>query len=444
LDAFRPAGPGAPGAGGGLTMAHNGNGKHNGRPAARSCLGCGAGLPPPFLDLGDTPLANSYQLPESSPAEERRFPLQVTFCPACYLVQLLNPVSPEEIFSEYLYFSSCSDSFLKHCSEMAECLISRFHLGPASKVVEIASNDGYLLQYFLQKDVPCLGVEPAANVAACAIEKGIPTLVRFFDAAAVSEVHERIGVPDLIIGNNVLAHVPDINGFLRAVRDCLSETGCAVFEFPYVRELLDSCEFDTIYHEHVFYFSLSAIQNLAERAGLTLFDVTCHPVHGGSLRVFLQRGDVHPVSERTAAMLREEERLGLTKEEIYRQFCARVVRVKQQLLTLLQHLKRQGATIAAYGAPAKGNTLLNYCHIGTDLIEFTVDRNTHKQGLLLPGSRVPVLGAEQLAARRPDFAVILPWNLADEIMAQQKSYIQMGGKFIVPVPRPRVVQPPAG
>jgi len=439
---IRRTGSDADGGGGRLTVQTNDNGKRSRGPLGANCLGCGAALPEPFLKLGDTPLANSYQQPDSDPGQEKRFPLSVAFCPECFLVQLLNPVPPEEIFSEYLYFSSCSDSFLEHSSQMASELISRFRLDASSKVVEIASNDGYLLQFFVERGIPCLGVEPAANVAACAMARGIPTLVKFFNSSSVAAVREQLGAPDLIIGNNVLAHVPAINDFLRAVRECLPETGCAVFEFPYVADLLASCEFDTIYHEHVFYFSLSAIRNLAERAGLTLFDVTRQTVHGGSLRVFLQRGDIHSVSPRTTAMLHREERLGLTGEAVYRRFSGRVLQIKQQLLTLLELLKRRGAKIAAYGAPAKGNTLLNYCQIGTGSIQFTVDRNPHKQGLLLPGSRIPIRPPEALVAEQPDFALILPWNLADEIIDQQAEYQRRGGAFVVAIPSPLIVGRP--
>lgn len=406
----------------------------------RHCLGCERPLPEPFLDLGSTPLANSYVSSDLAHLPDPVFPLAVAFCSHCYLVQLTDVIPPEELFSDYSYFSSYSESYLAHASRMADSLRHRFSLDGQSKVLEVASNDGYLLQYFLKAGVPARGVEPAANIARCAVERGIPTYVRFFDQEAVRIIHESFGAPDLIIGNNVLAHVPQVNTFLRAVAECLGANGCAVFEFPHVLQLLRHVEFDTIYHEHVFYYSLLAIRLLAERAGLHLFDVEQQSVHGGSLRVFLQRGTSRPVSPAVDELLRSEQAAGLADAATYLAFREQVRNLRHQLLDLLHGLKAKGKRLAAYGAPAKGNTLLNYCGIADDLLEFTVDCSPYKQNRLLPGSRLMVLPPEALLKRMPDYTLLLPWNLADEIVQQQHAYLSAGGSFIVPVPQPRLLR----
>jgi len=404
----------------------------------RKCLGCGLGLPEPFLDLGKTPLANAFIRPEEVRNQEATFQLAITCCPACHLVQLTDLVPPEKLFREYLYFSSYSDSYLAHAKEMVESLIERFHLSPGSRVIEIASNDGYLLQYFKQRGIRILGVEPAQNIAAEAQRRGIPTLSRFFETDIVDDITKDFGQADLIIGNNVLAHVPRINDFLIAVRACLQPSGIAVFEFPYLKELLEKIEFDTIYHEHVFYFSLSAIKTLVERAGLHLFDVIRQFVHGGSLRVFLQKTSTQSSKSNLVAIFAEEQAGGLTSLDRYVSFGKEVVSLKSDLRSLLGRLKASGKRLAAYGAPAKGNTLLNYCGIGTNLLDFTVDRSSHKQGLLTPGSRLPIKRPDDLLKEMPDYTLILPWNIAEEIVNQQKEYLHKGGKFIIPVPRPRI------
>jgi SAM-dependent methyltransferase len=408
--------------------------------ARARCLGCDASLPEPFLDLGVTPLANSYVRPEKAGEREPALPLRVAWCPSCHLVQLTAVVPPEEMFSEYLYFTSFSDSHVEHARRMADSLRSRFRLNRETRVLEVASNDGYLLQFFQRQGVPVLGVEPARNIAEHALSKGIPTLNRFFEPAAVPEIRSEFGEAQVIIGNNVFAHVPATNQFLTAVRDCLAPSGRAVFEFPHLLELLRHSEFDTIYHEHVFYFSLTAVVNLARRAGLEVFDVERHPIHGGSLRVFLQKNPAHAVTPNVPALLDEEEKAGLTGPARYREFREEVERLRDDLLRLLGSLKASGKRIAAYGAPAKGNTLLNYCGIGADLIDFTVDRSPHKQGLLLPGSKIPILAPDALPREAPDYVLILPWNIADEIVSQQAVYASRGGRFIVPVPRPRVLE----
>jgi len=407
------------------------------------CLGCGALLPEPFLDLGTTPLANSYVDPAATEPEPR-FPLRVAYCEHCHLVQLTHLTPPEELFSEYAYFSSFSESVVRHAAQMAAELTARFGLGRDHRVLEIASNDGYLLRNFCRSGIPVLGVEPARNIAQYAIAQGIPTLNEFFGPELVPRILEEFGPVDLVIGNNVLAHVPAINDFLKAVHDVLKPSGWAVFEFPYVGDLIENREFDTIYHEHVFYYSLSAIARLAERAQLRLADVSHQPIHGGSLRVFLTRQTNAPVSESVTRLLAAEEQSGLLQPARYRSFARAVEQVKDQLKTLLAELKASGHRIGAYGAPAKGNTLLNYCGIGTETIEFTVDRNPHKQGKLLPGSRIPILPPEELLRRMPDFTVILPWNITDEIVGQQSEYLRGGGRFIIPVPEPRLLDSEQG
>lgn len=404
------------------------------------CLGCGGASPAVFLDLGRTPLANSYLPAEVDCGGEESFPLAVAYCVSCHLVQLAATVRPDKLFSEYAYFSSYSESFLEHARRMAESYIESFSLRPGSRVLEIASNDGYLLQYFKRRDIAVLGIEPAANIALVARGRGIPTLECFFEPVAVPTILEAFGRADLIAGNNVLAHVPEINGFLNAVAGCLRPGGVAAFEFPYLRDLLDKVEFDTIYHEHVFYYSLSAIRNLARRAGLEIWDVIPQPVHGGSLRVLLQHPGMRPIESRVAVMLEEEGKSGLTSSARYASFGQQVSALKDRLCSMLGEIKRSGKRIAAYGAPAKGNTLLNYCGIGRDMIEFTVDRSPHKQGKLLPGSHLPILPPAELLSRMPDYALILPWNIADEIISQQVAYQRAGGRFIVPVPTPRLIE----
>ncbi|MCU1324789.1 MAG: SAM-dependent methyltransferase [Bryobacterales bacterium] len=403
------------------------------------CAGCRNPLPAPFLDLGDSPLANSYTEPGSSETEEFRAPLAVSFCPACYLVQLTHIVPPKQLFFSYLYFSSFSESYLRHAKAMADELCDRFQLGPQSTVVEVASNDGYLLQYFQQRNVRVLGIDPAENIGEAARLRGIPTWTRFFGPDLLPELEQEVGKVTLIIGNNVLAHVPKINAFLSAVHGALGSSGHAVFEFPYVLDLLERNEYDTIYHEHVYYYSLSALKRLAERACLHLVDVSHQKVHGGTLRVFLAKYAREQPSAAVEAMLLAERAAGLLTPERYSLLGSAVEKQKAEFTGLLRRLRSARKTIAAYGAPAKGNTLLNACGIDNKLIDFTVDKNEHKQGLLLPGSRIPILAPEALLEHQPDYAVVLPWNLATEIMEQQAEYVRRGGRFILPIPSPRIV-----
>jgi SAM-dependent methyltransferase len=404
-----------------------------------TCRGCAAVLAPPFVDLGSTPLANAFVRPERAHVADPTFPLAVSRCPSCHLVQITDTVDPDALFSEYVYFSSYSDLFLAHARALADALTERFRLGPGQHVVEIASNDGYLLQYFQARGIPVLGVEPARNIAAAAVARGIPTLNRFFGAGAVDDIRASVGAADVIVGNNVLAHVPDVNDFLAAVAACLADDGAAVFEFPYVADLLARMAFDTIYHEHVFYYSLSALVALATRARLEVFDVERQQIHGGSLRVFLRHRRGRAPEQTVTQLLRVEEDAGLTGPAPYERFGSDVARLRTEIPALLRSLRAAGRRLAAYGAPAKGNTLLNACGIGRDVIEFTVDRSPHKQGLLTPGARLPVREPEALLREMPDYTVILPWNLADEIIGQQRAYLKKGGAFILPVPAPRIL-----
>jgi len=407
--------------------------------SGRACLGCAAALADPFLDLGAQPLANAFVRPEDAARPEPRFPLAVAYCAQCHLVQLTAPAPPERLFEEYLYFTSYSDHFLAHARAMAAALVERFALGPGRRVLEIASNDGYLLQFFLKGGVPVLGVEPARNVAAVATARGIPTLNRFFGPEAVDEIVGGFGRADVIVGNNVLAHVPAINGFLDAIHACLAPGGAAVFEFPYLGDLLSRTAFDTIYHEHVFYYSLAAVAGLATRARLEVFDVEYQPVHGESLRVFVQHAGARPVAPAVPRLRGEEVAAGLTSAARYAGFSRDVARLCGDLVAKLRSLRGEGRRLAAYGAPAKGTVLLNACGVGTDVLEFTVDRSPHKQGRLVPGVRVPIRPVEDLLREMPDFTLLLPWNLAGEIVAQQAEYLRKGGAFIVAVPATQVI-----
>jgi hypothetical protein len=357
------------------------------------------------------------------------------------LVQLEQYVSAEEIFAEYAYFSSFSDSWVQHARDYTEKMIGRFGLGSKSQVIEIASNDGYLLQWFVKAGVPALGIEPAANVAAAAEKKAVSTIVRFFGADLGRELATQGRFADLLLGNNVLAQVPNLNDFVAGMKLVLAPRGVLTLEFPHLVRLITENQFDTIYHEHFSYFSLLTTQIILARHGLTVFDVEEIPTHGGSLRVYARHAsdESRPIAASVGELLAREEAFGITRVERYQAFTAQVEETKRALLDLLIRLRREGKRIAGYGAPGKGNTLLNYCGIRTDFLEFTVDRNTYKQGLFLPGTHIPILPPSEIGRRRPDYVLVLPWNFKDEIMGQMAGIRDWGGKFIVPIPVAQIV-----
>jgi SAM-dependent methyltransferase len=400
-----------------------------------ACRFCGAPLTETFADLGMSPLANSFIAADRARAAETFYPLHAKVCGTCFLVQLDYIADPHKIFEDYLYFSSYSQSWLEHCRHYAEQAINALDLGPHSLVVELASNDGYLLQYFKSADVGVLGVEPAANVAARAVEKGVPTEVMFFSSQAAAKMQSKGVVADLVIANNVLAHVPDINDFVAGMKLILGPGGIVNAEFPHLLTLISEGQFDTIYHEHYSYFSLKVIADIFARAGLMVFDVETLPTHGGSLRIFAAHsGEGRPVTSRMQVLQDLERRNGIDQIETYRNFAQRVVATKVELLSFLIEAKRHGQRVVAYGAPAKGNTLLNYCGIGIEFIAFTADISPHKQGTYLPGVRIPVLQPEAILDAKPDYVLILPWNLKDEIAEQLSAVRAAGGKFVIAIP----------
>ena len=405
------------------------------------CLFCKAPLRHTFVDLGMSPLCESYRTRDQLNEMEPFYPLHVKVCEQCFLVQLEQYVSAEHIFAEYAYFSSFSDSWLKHSSQYVDMISSRLHLGKQSLVVELASNDGYLLQYFVKKGIPALGVEPAANVAKAAEKKGVSTLVRFFGRRTAIEMMANGQIADLVIGNNVLAQVPDLNDFVRGIRAILKPEGVATLEFPHLIQLMRENQYDTIYHEHFSYFSLITVEKIFAAHGLVLFDVEELPTHGGSLRIYVRYAGDHAKSITPALLdLRERElSAGLDRITTYTNFSEQVMESKRRLLEVLIGLRRDGKRVAGYGAPGKGNTLLNYCGIRSDFIEFTVDRNPYKQGRFLPGTHIPIYPVDQIRSRRPDYILILPWNLKSEIIAQLDYVRDWGAKFIIPIPEAQVV-----
>ena len=403
------------------------------------CRSCGSSHGRPVLDLGLQPLANNLLSEADLAKPEPRFPLRVALCEECWLLQITDIVPPVELFSEYLYFSSFSDALLRHAAEAAASHLRDGDLGPESFVVEIASNDGYLLKNFVAAGVPCLGIEPAANIAKVAVAAGVPTLSRFFGRELAAELAAQGRQADLILGNNVFAHVPDINGFVAGLAALLKPGGRIALEFPYACDLVEHVEFDTVYHEHVFYFTVTALVPLFARHGLEMFDVQRIPIHGGSLRFYACHHGTEPVRPSVAALLEEERTKGVASTRYYDDFGDRVRRIRDDLLELLRRLKAEGRSIAAYGASAKGSTLLNFYGIGRETLDFVADRSTAKQGRLTPGSHLPIVGPDELLQRRPDFALLLTWNFAAEILKQQQAYRDAGGKFIVPLPEVRVV-----
>jgi hypothetical protein len=394
-----------------------------------------------LVDLGMTPISNAFVRGDHASFSERFYPLKSFVCDRCWLVQLEDFETPETHFhAEYVYFSSFSDSWLAHARSFVEKVITRLALGADSRVVEVGSNDGYLLQYFVEHGIPCLGVDPAANCAKAAWDlRRVPTEVAFFGSKTAHRLRERRGTADLIIANNVLAHVPDINDFVAGFKILLGEQGMATFEFPHVLEMIRNVEFDTIYHEHYSYLSLLALEPLFERHGLRVVDVERLSTHGGSLRLYVAHAGLASVAASVEQLRQEEVLAGLDRLATYETFGQRVRQLKRSLLRLLIELLEDGKSVAAYGAPAKGNTLLNYCGIGRDFISYAVDRNVHKQGLLLPGTRIPVLAPDEIAERRPDYVLILPWNLRDEIVTQINRFPHWTGKFIIPVPEPVIL-----
>jgi SAM-dependent methyltransferase len=396
----------------------------------RICRFCAAPLEHVFADLGMSPLANSYLTPEQANGMEPFYPLRAFVCSNCLLVQLEEFETPDHIFGDYAYFSSYSTSWLEHSRRYVENVTERFALGPDSRVVELASNDGYLLQYFAERQIPVLGIEPAANVAQVAVEKGVPTLVEFFGRDAARRLAAE-SPADLVIGNNVLAHVPDLNDFVGGIEILLKPGGVATLEFPHLMRLVEENQFDTIYHEHFSYFSFLTVNRVFAEHGLTLFDVDELPTHGGSLRIYGAHAgdDANPVGPRVTELLERERRAGYDTLDIYQGYARRVQKEKRAILSFLIELKRAGRSIAGYGAPAKGNTLLNFCGVRTDFVDYTVDMNPHKQGHLLPGSHIPIHGPERLRESKPDVLLILPWNLRDEISEQHAYIREWGGRF---------------
>ena len=400
------------------------------------CRFCGSTLEHIFVDLGASPLVQSFLSSDKLNQMEPFYPLQVFVCGKCFLVQLREFVAPENIFSDYLYFASYSDTWLAHAKRYTDEMVRRFPISEKSLVIEIASNDGYLLQYFAEKNIPVLGVEPAANVAQVAAKKGISSITKFFSRETAKELVAAGKRADLLLGNNVLAHVPDINDFVEGMKILLKPQGVITMEFPHLMQLMEQNQFDTIYHEHFSYFSFLTVQKIFAAHGLTLFDVEELPTHGGSLRIFARHAEdsTKPVGQAVTDLCAREEAGGYARLETYSRFAEQVKETKRKLLEFLINAKRNGKKIAAYGAAAKGNTLLNYCAIRTDFLDYTVDRSPYKQGMFLPGTRIPVYSPDQIKRTQPDYLLILPWNLKDEII-QQNAYIRdWGGQFVVPIP----------
>ena len=408
--------------------------------ADANCRFCAAPLEHTFCDLGMSPLSNAYLKAGQLQQMESFYPLHAYVCDRCFLVQLMEYESPDNIFSEYAYFSSYSDSWLSHARDYVRLMTERFGLGSHSHVVELASNDGYLLQYFVERGVRVTGVEPAANIAEVARSKGIDTLVKFFGVETASAMIADGMRADLLLGNNVLAHVPDINDFVAGMQILLEPKGIITMEFPSLLKLMRGNQFDTIYHEHFSYLSFSVVERIFAHHGITLFDVDVLPTHGGSLRIYGRHADNRdlPVRPAVAATRAREDKAGLARLDTYIAFSEQVHETKRCLLEFLINAKREGKHVAGYGAPAKGNTLLNYCGIRTDFIDYTVDRSPHKQGTYLPGTHIPVFAPEKLSETRPDYVVIMPWNLRDEIVDSMAHVRDWGGRFVTFIPRVEV------
>lgn len=405
------------------------------------CRLCGAPLQRTFVDLGMSPLCESYVAREQLNQMEPFYPLHALVCEKCFLVQLGDFVTADHIYSEYAYFSSFSDSWLRHAREYVDMITDRLKLGPHSLVIELASNDGYLLQNFVQKSIPVLGIDPAANIAPHAIKKGVPTLVRFFGVETAREVLAQGKQADLLLGNNVLAHVPALNDFVAGMKLLLKPGGVITMEFPHLWRLMEANQFDTIYHEHFSYFSFLTAEKIFARHGLSIFDVEELTTHGGSLRIYARHSEDEskPATPRVAELRQREQKLGFEHLETYTAFDGQVKETKRKLLEFLISTRRAGKSVAGYGAPGKGNTLLNYCGIRTDFLDYTVDRNPYKQGKFLPGTHIPIHAPEKIAQTKPDFVLILPWNLKDEIVKQLAYIREWGGRFVVPIPEVTVL-----
>ena len=393
-----------------------------------------------FVDLGMSPLSNAYLKLDTINKAEKFYPLHTYVCDNCFLVQLEEFETPDHIFSDYAYFSSYSETWLRHAENYTELMTQRFSLNANSQVIEIASNDGYLLQYFQKQNIPVLGIEPAANVAKVAEEKGIPSLVKFFGVSTAKELVAQGKQADLLLGNNVLAHVPNLNDFVAGMKIVLKPDGILTMEFPHVLQLILQNQFDTIYHEHFSYFSFLTVEKVFATHGLTLFDVEELPTHGGSLRIYGQHNDgKKPISDRVSLLKSKEIEAGLDQRSTYLGFGEQVKATKRHLLSFLIDIKNRGKSVVGYGAPAKGNTLLNYCGIRTDLLDYTVDRSPYKQGLFLPGTHIPIYHPDKIIETKPDYLLILPWNIKDEIIEQMSHIREWGGKFVVPIPEVEVI-----
>jgi hypothetical protein len=406
----------------------------------RKCRLCGAELSMTFADLGMSPLSNAFVPADRALSGEQFFPLHAFVCGKCWLVQVLDFESPANIFKDYVYLSAYSESWLQHCERYAEQMVSRFGLGKDSLVAEIASNDGSLLKKFMARSIPVLGIEPAENVAEIAREAGVPTQAVFFGAATAQRLKDGGHCANLTAANNVLAHVPDIHDFVSGFEILLAPEGVATFEFPSLKEQISGRQFDTIYHEHFSYLSLTVVNALFASHGLRVFDVESLPTHGGSLRVFACHAHAaHPTTPNVEAQLRAEREFGLLSPETYQAFANSVITSKLDTLEFLVNAKRNNKTVVGYGAPAKATTMLNYCGIGPELIKFTVDRNPTKQGMLMPGCRIPVLAPQAIFDAKPDFVVIFPWNLREEITASMAGIAEWSGRFVVFTPKVKVI-----
>jgi SAM-dependent methyltransferase len=404
----------------------------------RGCRSCGSSEIEMVLDLGSSPLADRLLTANDLGAREPQYPLQLVFCHECSLAQIDYTVPPVELFgNDYPYFSSVSDALQAHTVANVREIIEKRKLGPDSLVVELASNDGYLLKHYRQAGMKVLGIDPAEPPAKAAIAIGVDTMIDFFTVELARKLADKGLKADVLHANNVLAHVADTNGFVQGIASLLKPTGVAVLEFPYVRDLIDHCEFDTIYHQHLCYFSVTAVDKLFRRHGLFLNDIRRIAIHGGSLRLYVE--PIERVQPSVTALLREEEQLGLTRVDYYRDFGARIASVRDRLMSMLRELKASGKRIAGYGAPAKGCTLVNYFGIDTSLVPYLVDKNAFKQGRYMPGTRQPIHAPDKLMQDRPDYVLILPWNFSEEILAQQAQFRAAGGRFVIPIPEPRIV-----